>query len=166
VKKLFLLLILLTLAGCSSHRVVVITPATEALENFSVLEVERFATNVQEVDQEALSGIPDEIVKKVSDLRKFREVTRSTDSSVGVLVMKGTILSYEKGSRTKRYLLGLGAGKAYVTVQCVLINKATGQEIFKGNFEGELAGGFFGGGSGGAEKGVASAVSDYFKKNY
>ena len=163
-KKLFLFLILLTAVSCSSRRVSVITPASERLSSFSVLEVAEVDTNVQGIEFEVLTKMRSDIIKEVSDLRRFRSVTGQTEETDGVLQFESSILSYEKGSRAKRYLGGFGAGKSYMTLRATMINKATGEKIFEGDFEGEIAGGFLGGSSRSTENAVVDEVKDYFRE--
>jgi len=80
-----------------------------------------------------------------------------------VLVLDGTILSFEKGSRAKRYFIGFGAGKAFCTIQSTFTNKATGQEVLKTNFDGELSMSFFGGSADEAVDAVVAAYIDYLR---
>ena len=118
-----------TIIGCSSNRYVVLTPTTMRLGNYTVLEVEKFGSNLQDSDALGVAGkMPALIVEKIrkynlnhSDTKLFSRVILSTDSDVdstGVVLMKGVLLSYETGNRAKRWLLGLGSGKAYCTLQC------------------------------------------------
>ena len=166
-----------TIIGCSSNRYVVLTPTTMRLGNYTVLEVEKFGSNLQDSDALGVAGkMPALIVEKIrkynlnhSDAKLFSRVILSTDSDVdstGVVLMKGVLLSYETGNRAKRWLLGLGSGKAYCTLQCTFVDKTTGLEVLKVNFEGELGGGFFGGGAEGASKAVVSSITNYLKRHY
>ena len=170
-----LLLLLLLLSGCmSSNRYVIIDPSTAALRNYSVLEVRDFRSNLSEPEAIALAGeFPSMIVSGIndynarhSDARLFSEVTRMKPGTYRVLVMESTLLSYEKGSRAARYFIGFGAGKAYCTIQSVFIDKTTGKQVLKANFEGELGGGFFGGTSKQAAREVVDSIITYLKKNY
>ncbi len=77
-----------------------------------------------------------------------------------------TLLSYEKGSRAKRYFIGFGAGKAYSTVKCEFIDKSTGEQVLEATFDGELSLGVFGGEAKRAYEGVVKAIVDYFNDNY
>ncbi len=92
----------------------------------------------------------------------FSEVLRSTDKSDGVLVLDGVVISFEKGSRAKRYFIGFGAGKAFCTIQATFTNKATGETVVKSNFDGELSMSFFGGSPEEAVDAVVDAFIDYF----
>ena len=160
----FALLILLTAAACSARRVQVISPAREPLSAFSVIEVGEISSNVSDIESQVPVKIRSDIIKEVSALRRFQSVTRQTDETEGVLLLKSTILSYEKGSRAKRYLIGFGTGKSYLTMRCTMINKATGEKIFEGDFEGEMMGGLFGGSSRSTENAVVDELRDYFRE--
>lgn len=58
---------------------------------------------------------PDEVI--------FGEIVRKTDKNNGVLLLEGTLISFEKGSRAKRYFVGFGPGKAYCIIQPVFTEK-------------------------------------------
>ena len=94
----------------------------------------------------------------------YKEVVLSTDKTTDVLLMQGTVISYEEGSRAKRYWIGFGSGKAYCTIQVIFINKETGEELSRTNFDGELAMGLFGGDADEAVDGVVEAFIDYMKQ--
>ena len=107
-----------------------------------------------------------DLVRQISETRRFRSVTQQTEEAEGVLRLEGLILSYEKGSRAKRYVIGLGTGKSYMTLRVVMINKANGEKVFEGDFEGEISGGFLGGSSRSTENAVVDEVGDYFKERF
>lgn len=94
----------------------------------------------------------------------YSAVTLDTDQAAGVLLMQGTVISYEEGSRAKRYWIGFGAGKAYCTIQVVFIDKETGEELSRTNFDGELGMGLFGGDADEAVDGVVEAFIDYMQE--
>jgi hypothetical protein len=75
--------------------------------------------------------------------------------------LNGTVISYEKGSRAKRYFIGFGAGKAFCTIQAVFTDRATNEVVLKANFDGELSSSFFGGSADEAVQGVVTAFIDY-----
>jgi hypothetical protein len=165
---LSLLIILFAACSPSSHRAIVVEPfQTQKLADFSTLEIPYLKTTLSdELDQEILQEIPTELIKKLTEERLYKRITRKTNDTEGVLLMEGTVISYEKGNRAKRYILGEGAGKAFCTVQFIFKSKATGQMIAKINFEGELSQGFLGGSSEEAARAVVSAIVAYFKQNY
>ena len=78
------------------------------------------------------------------------------------LLLDGTVISFEKGSRAKRYFIGFGAGKAYCTIQAVFTDKVTGEEVLRTNFDGELSMSLFGGSPQEAVDAVVRAFIDYF----
>ena len=78
--------------------------------------------------------------------------------------MQGTVIKYEEGSRAKRYWIGLGAGKAHCTIQVILIDKETGDELSRTNFDGMIVMGVFGGDSDEAIDGVVDSFINYMKK--
>lgn len=163
-----------TLSGCASHRYVIIDPPNTPLENYTVLEVKDFESHLQEDDAVKVAGeLPEMIVRELQEYNSkhpkstlFSQVTRFSEDSAQVLVLEGVLLSYEKGSQAKRHFIGMGPGKAYCTVQCTFIDKTTGQQVLKANFESALSGRFFGGGAKESAKGVVKAMTDYLKKTY
>ena len=166
-KKIALVgLILLAATACSSRRVSVITPASQPLSSFSILEVAEIGSNVPDIEPEVPLNMRQDLVQKISETRRFRSVTQQTDEDEGVLRLESVILSYEKGSRAKRYIIGFGTGKSYMTMRVVMVNKATGEKVFEGDFDGEISGGFVGGSSRSTENAVVDEVGDYFKERF
>lgn len=98
----------------------------------------------------------------------FEEVVRTTDRAERGLVLDGKVISFENGSRAKRYFIGFGAGKAYCTIQATFSDKVTGEEVLNTNFDGELSMSFFGGSPGEAVDAVVRAfigyLDDHFEK--
>ena len=56
--------------------------------------------------------------------------------------VEGTILSYKKGSGFVRFMFGMGLGSAKVTVELKLMDSATDEELFAGNFQQTISSGF------------------------
>jgi hypothetical protein len=158
------------LNACGSSRYTILQPAKEPLTTFEVLEIKDFTSNLSDEDSVNLANrFADQLHIAIMDERKenpgesiFRDVVRSTDQSNSVLVLDGVVVSFEKGSRAKRYWLGFGAGKAYCTIQATFTNKETGEEVLKSNFDGELSMSFFGGSAEEAITAVVHAFIDYF----
>ena len=181
-RRLFLALVAFValLSSCSSERYVIIDPAVRPLSEYTVLEVAEFDSNLQEDDALAVAQeLPQMLVARLEVFREtnpdhkfFKRVLQSSNvveaglADQPVLLLEGSLLSYEPGSQAKRYFLGLGSGKAYCTAQCRFIDKATGEQVLRANFEGEISGGFFGGSAKGSATGVTKAVLDYFRNNY
>jgi hypothetical protein len=166
----------LLVAGCGSSRYTVIEPPKESVRDFKVLEIHDFTSNLQDEDSLRLANqFADRLYKAIQQDRRdhpgesiFEQVVRGNAATGDVLVLDGTIISFEKGSRAKRYFIGFGAGKAFCTIQSTFSNKATGQQILKTNFDGELSMSFFGGSADEAVDAVVDAyiayLRDYFAK--
>lgn len=158
------------LTACGSSRYTVLDPPDEPLANYSVLEITDFESNLTDEDSVELAGrFADQLYAAVMKERQlhpdesiFDEVVRQTEESDGVLVLNGTVISFEKGSRAKRYIIGFGAGKAYCTIQATFVDKVTGKEVIKTNFDGELSMSLFGGSPQEAVDAVVDAFIDYF----
>jgi hypothetical protein len=150
-KSYALLLIVLLVAGCAASRTQVLEPKKAGFENYSVLEITDLKNNIgPQVPAEVMRRVPDAIAEKVRALNLFQAVNRVPAVSeaapeTNALILEGTIIEYETGSRALRYLVGFGAGKAFATVQLKAIDKATKEEIFRGNIAAEQSMGVFGG---------------------
>jgi hypothetical protein len=157
-------------SGCASSRYTVLEPASEPITNYRILEIADFQSNLSDEDSVELAGrFADRLHAAVMKERAnhpeesiFDEVVRSADTADDVLVLNGTVISFEKGSRAKRYFIGFGAGKAYCTIQAKFVNKVTGEEVLKTNFDGELSMSLFGGSPDEAVDAVVRAFIDYF----
>lgn len=159
--------------GCAAGRIQIIEPAKSGIKNYPVLEIldfENYAGSA--TPSEMAQRLPNGIEKKLSPLNLFEAVNRvpvltEAKPDEKTLVLKGNIIEYNPGSRGKRYLAGFtGWGKGFITVQLTAIDKATKEEIFKGNISGELAGGLFGGGFDGAIEKLVDESVKYIQMNY
>lgn len=158
-------------AGCGSSRYTIIEPPKESVRDFRTLEIRDFRSNLQDEDSIRLAGqFADRLHKAVMEDRAehpgesiFEQVVRGDAATGKVLVLNGTIISFEKGSRAKRYFIGFGAGKAFCTIQSTFTDKASGSEILKTNFDGELSMSFFGGSADEAVDAVVDAYIDYLR---
>jgi hypothetical protein len=150
-KSYALILIVLLVAGCAASRTQVLEPKKAGFENYSVLEITDLKNNMgPKVPAEVMQRVPDTIAEKVRGLNLFQAVKRipavtEAAPEPKTLILEGTIIEYETGSRALRYFVGFGAGKAYATVQLRAIDTATKEEIFRGNIVAEQAMGVFGG---------------------
>jgi len=168
---ILMLLVLGTNSGCF-HRYTVVEPPTRSLADYSVLEISEFKTKLKDAKSRELTNrFAYKLRWAIKNYREktpegviYEEVTLNTDKTRGVLLMQGTILRYEEGSRAKRYWIGLGAGKAYCTIQVIFIDKETGEELSRTNFDGTLLMGVFGGDADEAVDGVIDSFINYMKK--
>jgi hypothetical protein len=162
--------VVLLVSACASHRYTVVEPSKRELIDYRILEIRDFKSNLGDKESEALAArFADRLYESIMKDRQehpdkviFDDVMRETDKTDGVLVLDGTLISYEKGSRAKRYFIGFGAGKAYCTIESIFTDKKTDEQILKLNFDGELSMGLFGGSEEEAVQGVVEAYLDYF----
>ena len=160
----------LIVASCASQRYTVVEPPSQPLTNYSTLVINDFTTHLNDPESaELAAGFADRLHVAVMKDRNenpgesvFEEVVRQSDSTDRALELDGTIVSLEKGSQAKRYFIGFGSGKAYITIQSTFTDMATGEQILKTNFDGELAGGVFGGGFSETVDAVVRAYIEYF----
>ena len=173
--SLVLIMAAITVAsGCASHKYTVLEPPSKDLAEYQVLEIREFTTNLGDAESKEIAALfADTLYENVMEHRKenpdkvlFDEVVRHTDEAEGVAVLNGAIISYEEGSRAKRYWIGFGAGKAYCTIRSIFTDKSTDEQILEMDFDGELAGGVFGGSADDAVQGVVEAYLDYFDDYY
>jgi len=168
---ILMLLVSGTITGCF-HRYTVVELPTKSLTDYSILEISEFKTSLNDAKSRSLANrfayrlnwaIKNYREKNPEDI-VYEEVTLSTDKTKGVLLMQGTIIRYEEGSRAKRYWIGLGAGKAHCTIQVIFIDKETGEELSRTNFDGTLVMGVFGGDADESVDGVIDSFMNYMKK--
>lgn len=168
---MMMLFVIGSITGCF-HRYTVVEHPTKSLTDYSILEISQFKTSLNDAKSRGLANrfayrlhwaVKNYREKNPEDII-YEEVTLNTDKTKGVLLMQGTITRYEEGSRAKRYWIGLGAGKAHCTIQVVFINKETGEELSRTNFDGVLVMGVFGGDSDQAVDGVIDSFINYMKK--
>lgn len=172
--KFLMMVLIVAMSACASHRYSVQDPVEKKFGAFDAVEVLPFTSTV---DTEAARQIADQLPGAlVAELRKatrkgskepmFSVVTDSAGPAEGALTISGRVLSFEQGSRAKRYLIGLGAGKAFATVECVFTDKVSGRQVAVATFDGELSGGLFGGSSDAAAEGIIQAILDFLRDNY
>lgn len=161
-------------SGCASHKYTVLEPASKDLTEYQILEIRDFTTYLgDEESKELAARFADKLYQNVMEHRAenpekviFDKVVRHTDETERVAVLNGVVVSYEKGSRAKRYWIGFGAGKAYCTIRSTFTDKSTDEQILEMDFDGELAMGLFGGSEDEAVQGVVEAYLDYFDDYY
>lgn len=168
---MLMLFVIGSITGCF-HRYTVVNLPSKSLTDYSILEIPKFESNLNDARSRGLASrfatrLRWAVIKqreKNPENNIYEEVTLHTDKTKGVLLMQGTLIRYEEGSRAKRYWIGLGAGKAYCTIQVIFIDKETGEELSRTNFKGTLVMGVFGGDPDEAAAAVVDAFIDYMKK--
>ncbi len=83
------------------------------------------------------------------------------DDDNKTLLLLGEIVSFNKGSRTKRYLIGLGGGE--LRANCFLLDKKTGRQLYNFQPYGEILGGMMGGETYIFYKGLAIRIVKFLK---
>lgn len=139
------------------------------------IEVSKFeikeGVKFPEIDRDTMMT---EIVDELTKLKKFSEVkapataaaTTETiaQTATSWILLTGTVTKYQPGSRTKRYLVGFGAGKTKVVASIKLVDKDTGKVLLEKDVDGKVIIGLFGGNSNGATRGLAIEVAKVTKK--
>ena len=151
--------------------------------------VETFDNSGTEFPDTTLKVMTAEIVEELTKIKKFKSVSLAANSMTevdvtpvekisnsnqieslqppptSVLKLVGTISKFEKGNRTKRYLIGFGAGKTKVVAHIKFIDSA-GTVIYEKDVDGSVVIGFFGGSSNNATRGLAKEIAKTAKKRF
>ncbi len=107
---------------------------------YLVLEINRFDVNREDYsskEAERAGRMPDEALDTIERiliteftqtklLPTVRKASGPGDGQEMVLELGGKVVDWLAGSKTKRLLVGLGAGQQKIEVDCVLKDKATG----------------------------------------
>jgi uncharacterized protein DUF4410 len=101
--------------------------------------------------------------KDADDDNKVVFAGTNKDDDGQTLVLFAEIITFNKGSRAKRYLIGGGTGRAEMRANCYLVDKKTGKQLYNFQTFGETNWGAFGGGADKTQKGMANRVVDFLK---
>lgn len=169
-KKLIILsCILLIIAACAPSRMQVMTPLTKNFGTYSILEVENFISLLpaKTLPEGLTQRLTEGVMEEVRSLNLFKEVRPvSNETGKQTLILRGKIVEYEKGNQFTRYMIGYGAGKGSLTVECECVDKQTGEVVYKANFIGEIVTGIAGGSIKTAEKSLVKKIAEFIKANY
>jgi len=165
-------LIFLLLTACGSGRYTIVEPAKKQFSEYHTLEIKPFTTTLNSAEAKTLSDrFAERLHRAIMQQRAenpdrivFQDITLQTGQTEGVLLVEGNVISYEEGSRAKRYFIGFGSGKAYCTIQVIFRDKNSGEEVSRTNFDGELAMGLFGGDADEAVDAVVESFIDYMRE--
>ncbi|HYW72997.1 MAG TPA: DUF4410 domain-containing protein [Pyrinomonadaceae bacterium] len=144
----------------------------DSLKNrYPVIEVTAFdAPDETKFPADNVHPMMDEIVSKLKDMKKFQQVVAPGETATGpaapTLQLVGTVTKYEPGSRAKRYVISMGAGKTRVVTHIKFIDKATGKVLYESDASGAVSWGLFGGDSKDSLSGVGKKIADITKKNF
>lgn len=143
-----------------------------AMKNrYQTIEVATFDAPAEtKFPAENVKPLMDEIVSKLREMKKFKQVIApgetATDASASTLQLTGSVTKYEPGSRAKRYVISMGAGKTRVITHVNFIDKSTGQTVLETDASGAVSWGLFGGSSKSSLSGVGKKVAEITKKNF
>ena len=163
-----LLIIILVLGGCSMGKYSLNRIPSEDTKSFVQVEVGQVEVGLtkDELDPETIFDLRSEIIKAIQKKKIYQQVAAELGIDEGTLLIKCKIIELDNGSQFLRWLIGMGAGKAYLETSCQFINKKTNKVISSGTFTGEIKGGFFGGSANqeSMSKFIAAAVARFLKK--
>ena len=100
---------------------------------------------------------------------QFRRVMDFEDPKVPepeferVLLLRGKIVEFTRGSQAMRYLVGFGAGKGKIVALCYFVDKESGEVIWERQVDGRVIG--FGQPTEGGIQGLAREVAKRIRKN-
>jgi hypothetical protein len=147
--RIFHLLLVTTvlMVGCAPANYILKGPPTENTRSFKNIEVAKVEVGIteSELDPETPLELRRAIIEEIQKTEVFSQVTFELDSSESTIQIQPRIVEFDKGSQAARYLIGFGAGKAHLDVECTFINKEMQTVIAEGTFKTEVGGGWFGG---------------------
>lgn len=157
----------------------------EKLVGYGKIELAPFRNKVGEtLDEKTITETQEMIIQKINDSKLFgADINKdlafpkkdpdddnkvvfagtSKDDDDKTLVLFGEFITFNKGSRAKRYLVGGGTGRAEMRANCYLVDKKTGKQLYNFQTFGETNWGAFGGGADKTSKGMANRVVDFLK---
>jgi len=119
---------------------------------------------------ENIMPMMDEIVAKLNGLKRFKRVLRigetAANADAPTVQLVGTVTKYQPGSRAKRYVISMGAGKTRVVTHVKFLDKATGKLLYEGDASGAVSWGLFGGKSNESLSGLAKKIANIAKKQF
>lgn len=154
------------------------------LAPYQKIEVAPFRNKVGEnLDKEAIHDLESRVVAAINESKlltatfnsefAFPKKDQDDDSKLSyqgsgnaedskTLMLLSEIITFNKGSRAKRYLAG-PTGRAELRGNCYLLDKKTGEQLFYFQTFGETNWGLLGGGSDKTLKGYASRIVNFLK---
>lgn len=160
----------------------------EKLTGYDRIEVAALRNKVGDVlDAKTLTEIQDTIVSAINESKLMGAVLDPTvefpkkdpdndiklvftgtgkDEDKTTLILFTEVITFNKGSRAKRYWVGGGTGRAEVRGNCYLLDKSTGEQLYNFQTFGETNWGLFGGGNDKSSKGFANRIVNFIKGKY
>ncbi|MBV9928634.1 MAG: DUF4410 domain-containing protein [Acidobacteria bacterium] len=145
-------------------------PAAPEKGKYQNAEVAPFtAQDGVQVTAAQLKELTDATVKELQDIKKFKQVSlqgATSDAQAQTLKVSAVVTKFKAGSRTKRYMIGFGAGKSKVIAHVRFLDGETGAVLYEFDADGDVVMGLFGGNSGGAKSELAGQVAKAAKKKF
>jgi len=160
----------------------------EKLDGYDRIEVAAIRNKVGDVlEAKTLTELQDMIVKAINESKlmaaaldpsvefpakdpgnDIKLVFQGTgkDEDKSTLILFTEVITYNKGSRAKRYWVGGGAGRAELRGNCYLLDKITGEQLYNFQTFGESNQGLFGGGDDKTLKGFSKRIVNFIKGKY
>lgn len=141
----------------------------DVLEQSVVLELQGFVVKALNETNLISSSFNTEIQfpqKDTADDTKVAFQGTGKEEDAGKVVLFSEIITFNKGSRTRRYLLGGGSGRAELRGNCYLVDKKTGQQLYYFQTFGETNWGLMGGGADKTLKGYSNRIASFVKGKY
>jgi hypothetical protein len=151
-------LLVISLPACSARSSSGVATPTTDISAYSTLAVAVDST-VADSEKEKVA-LASEIMVRVKPSGRFKEVrpAAARETKARTLLLKATITKVKKVGGTKRFMLGVGAGRANVSAQVNLSDARTGKELGSYSITGESGGSAFAGGTEDAVKKAAEQV--------
>ncbi|HEX8181825.1 MAG TPA: DUF4410 domain-containing protein [Pyrinomonadaceae bacterium] len=146
-------------------------PAQSYTNKYQNIEITRFDVKAGiDFPPEYLTEMMKDIANQLQDTHKFKQVARPgetlTDTNAPTIRLMGTVIKYQKGSRTKRWLAGPFGGKTKIVAHIKFLDAATGAVLLEKDVDGKVIIGVLGGESEGATNGVAKEIAKETKKAF
>ena len=164
----YLLIVLPFLAACGSGVYKSDEPPTRPYGEFGRVEIRELTVQISNLETlspelqteiaAAARTFPGLLEARLNKKHLFEKGSKRT------LVIQGSLLSYDPGSRTTRWLLGFGAGTGYLTTSLRFTDDA-GAQAGAGKAIGTVSGGFTGGSMDSAANRMADAIVRYLQEN-
>lgn len=151
--------------------------STKRFRDYKVLEIGNFLMKSdEEVPPDHLYALLRNLAIQLDEKTKFdkfvtnytwgpsqRWVESNTEITEPTLVLSGVITRYQRGSRSKRFFIGFGAGKTRVYCLFRFVDKATNEVLLERMENGSISGGDA---SSGAMKELAGDIANAVRKNW
>jgi hypothetical protein len=141
------------------------------------VQVEKFTIRPSvEFPAEKIDSLTLSVVNAIRGSKKFAQVaaegapaateTAGETADVSLLKISGEVVKFDKGSRTMRYLVGMGTGKSKLVVNVKFVDAKTGETVLESTVDGDTSHGIFGGDSANVRSEVADEIVKVMKKNF